>query len=76
MRKQFPINTGDISCSIKIPKRLWPKHYKKYGINNLWNYDLPGVLRLIFTLEKDDVLVVAVILEWLPHKDYEKRFKY
>ena len=27
---------------IQIPKRLFPKEYvQKYGINNLWKYDLP-----------------------------------
>jgi len=66
----------DISCSIKIPKKIWPKKYKKYGVDNLWKYDLPNGWRLIFTLEKDDLCIVALILEWFSHKDYEKRFKY
>jgi len=66
----------DISCSIKIPKRLWPKSYKKFGIDNLWKYDLPNGWRLMFTLEKDEICIIALVLEWLSHKDYEKRFNY
>ncbi|MEW6295676.1 MAG: hypothetical protein AB1467_05290 [Candidatus Diapherotrites archaeon] len=28
---------------IHIPKKNWPKEYiQKYGINNLWKYDLPN----------------------------------
>jgi len=36
------------TCSTKIPKRLWPKTYiQKYGITNLWKYDLPNAWRLL-----------------------------
>ena len=62
---------------IKIPKQLWPKEYiKKYGITNLWKYDLPNAWRLVYTVETDEVKIVSIILEWFNHKDYEKRFKY
>lgn len=66
----------DISCCVKIPKKLWPKDYAKYIITNLWKYDLPNGYRLIFTLEKDELLIIAIILEWFSHKQYERRFKY
>ena len=33
---------------IQMPKRLIPKSYKdKYGLNNLWKYDLPQGWRLL-----------------------------
>ena len=64
-------------CGTKIQKKLWPKKYKqKYGINNLWKYDLPNAWRIIYTIETDEVTIVSIILEWFSHKDYEKRFKY
>ncbi|MFH1834899.1 MAG: hypothetical protein ABH851_01785 [Methanobacteriota archaeon] len=65
------------TCGIKIPKKLWPKTYiKKYNITNLWKYDLPNGWRLIYTIETDEIMIVAIILEWFDHKKYEKRFNY
>jgi Txe/YoeB family toxin of Txe-Axe toxin-antitoxin module len=32
----------DAFCAIQVPKKLIPKAYiDKYGIDNLWKYDLP-----------------------------------
>lgn len=63
---------------IHVPKRLIPKEYvKKYGINNLWKYDLPKGWRLLYTVTaENEVELISAILEWFNHKDYEKRFKY
>ena len=64
-------------CGIPMPKRLIPKEYAlKYHVNNLWKYDLPNAWRLIYTIAKDEVKIMAIILEWFDHKDYEKRFGY
>jgi len=64
-------------CGIKIPKKYWPKDYvKKYSIDNLWKYDLPNAWRLIYTIVKDELKIVAVILEWFDHKKYDRRFGY
>jgi len=64
-------------CGIAIQKRLIPKIYiKKYNIDNLWKYDLPGAWRLLYSVAGDKVKIVAIILEWLDHKEYERRFGY
>ena len=64
-------------CGIPISKRLIPKIYiKKYGINNLWKYNLPGAWRLLYSVTGNKVSIIAIILEWLSHKEYERRFKY
>jgi len=64
-------------CGIKIPKKLWAKEYvKKYGVSNLWKYDLPNGWRLIYTIETDEVRIVSIVLEWFSHKGYERRFGY
>ena len=64
-------------CGIKIPKDLWPKEYvKNYQITNLWKYNLPNAQRLIYTIETDEVKIMNFILEWLDHKNYERRFGY
>ena len=63
---------------IQIPKRLIPKEYHaKYGpLTNLWKYNLPNAWRLIYTIKRDEVVVLSVVLEWMTHKEYEKRFGY
>ncbi len=67
----------DPLCGTKIKKKLWPKEYvKKYGLNNLWKYDLPNAWRLIYTIKTDEIMILNVILEWFTHKEYDKRFKY
>ena len=63
-------------CGVQIPKKLIPKEYQKYGIDNLWKYNLPNAWRLLYSVARDEIIVVAIVLEWLPHKEYERRFKY
>ena|SRR3989344_2391649 len=65
-------------CGIQIPKRLIPKEYftKLNDLENLWKYNLPNAWRLIYTIKKDKVVVLSIILEWLDHKEYERRFNY
>jgi hypothetical protein len=63
-------------CGIAIQKRLIPNFYKKYGINNLFKYDLPAGWRLLYSIGKEGIEVIAIVLEWMKHKDYEKRFGY
>ena len=65
-------------AGIQVPKRLIPKGYiQKYGINNLWKYDLPKGWRLLYTVTTDnEVELISAILEWFNHKEYKRRFKY
>jgi len=67
----------DPLCGMHIPKKLIPKVYiQKYGINNLWKYNLPGAWRLMYSLTGSEIDIVTILLEWLPHGEYERRFKY
>ncbi len=62
---------------IQIPKRLIPKGYiQNYDISNLWKYNLSSGWRLIYTIKRDQIIVVSLILEWLDHPNYERKFKY
>lgn len=64
-------------CGITIQKRLIPKiYFQRYGINNLWKYNLPNAWRLLYSLAGNRVEIVAVVLEWMKHDEYERRFKY
>ena len=67
----------DPFCGIQIPKRQIPRTYKeKYGIDNLWKYNLPKAWRLVYSVAGDEIEIIAILLEWFPHKEYEKRFNY
>jgi len=63
---------------IQIPKKLIPKEYRlKFGkLDNLWKYNLPNAWRLIYTIKQHQVVVLSIILEWMEHKEYERKFKY
>ncbi|MDY6931179.1 MAG: hypothetical protein SVJ22_04610, partial [Halobacteriota archaeon] len=64
-------------CGIQIPKKLIPKTYiDKYEIDNLWKYDLPKGWRLIYSVATEGVCIISIILEWMDHKNYERRFNY
>ncbi len=64
-------------CGIQIPKKQIPKEYrKKFGIANVWKYDLPRGWRLLYSIVNDDIVVISLVLEWFDHKSYEKRFNY
>ncbi|MBI2629655.1 hypothetical protein HYW76_00995 [Candidatus Pacearchaeota archaeon] len=64
-------------CGIQIPKRLIPKEYiQKFGIKNVWKYNLPNAWRLIYSIESNKIFVISIVLEWLDHKEYERRFHY
>ncbi len=64
-------------CGIQIPKRVIPIEYiKKFGAENIWKYNLPGAWRLIYSIENTGISVISIVLEWMDHKTYERRFKY
>ncbi|MFH1257074.1 MAG: hypothetical protein V1494_07345 [Candidatus Diapherotrites archaeon] len=64
-------------CGIQIPKRLIPKEYlQKYGIDNLWNYNLPNAWRLLYSVAREELVVISIILEWGKHKQYDRKFGY
>ncbi len=64
-------------CGIQIPKKLIPREYtSKYDVKNLWKYDLPRGWRLIYSIIRDEIVIVSLILEWFGHKGYERRFRY
>ncbi|HIJ10484.1 TPA: hypothetical protein HA278_00375 [Candidatus Woesearchaeota archaeon] len=67
----------DTFCATQVPKKLILKVYiEKYGIDNLWKYDLPSGWRLLYSVANSDIIVLAIIIEWFDHKNYERRFKY
>ncbi|MBI2176011.1 hypothetical protein HYU40_01510 [Candidatus Woesearchaeota archaeon] len=64
-------------CGTQVPKRLIPKIYvDKYKVDNLWKYDLPNGWRLLYSIAREEIVILSIILEWFNHKEYERRFRY
>ena len=64
-------------CGIQVSKRLIPKEYiKDYRISALWKYDLPNAWRLLYTIIGNEVKILSVILDWMTHKEYDRKFHY
>jgi len=67
----------DAFSGIQLPKRQIPKAYfQKYGVDNVWKYNLPNAWRLLYSVAREEVIVVSIVLEWLDHKNYDRRFGY
>lgn len=65
-------------CGEIIKKELIPKEYiQKYQIDNLFWYPLPNGWRLVYSLTtQGKAEILAIIIEYFNHKNYEKRFSY
>ncbi len=46
------------------------------GIDNLFWHNLPKGWRLVYSIAGNNVEVLAIIIEYFDHKNYERRFKY
>ncbi len=64
----------DAFCGRNVKKSLIPQKYS--SLNNLWIYNLPSSWRLIYSLTPGEVKIIAVVLDWMNHKDYERLFKF
>lgn len=61
----------------KISKKQILKEYiQKYGIDNLYWCQLPNAWRLVYSVEANNVEILAIIIEYFNHKNYERRFNY
>lgn len=62
---------------VHIQKDRIPKEYvRDYDIENLWKVDLAQAWRMIYTIRGSEVEIIALILDLMDHRDYEKRFRY
>ena len=56
-------------------KDLIPKEYRqKYDAGNLFIVDLPDYWRMIYTLESDEIEIIAFVLDIIDHNEYDKKF--
>ena len=58
-------------------KDLIPKEYRqKYDADNLFIADLPDYWRMIYTLESDEIEIIAFVLDIINHEEYNKKFRF
>jgi len=63
--------TKDTHNKNKIKKIL-----DKYEVNNIRIYNLPSYWRVLYSITKsEDLKIIAVILDWKDHKEYDRLFK-
>ena len=71
----FDVITNNPFYGENAKKDLIPKEYrKKYDADNLFIVDLPDYWRMIYTLESDEIEIIAFVLDIIDHKDYNKKF--
>ena len=67
----------DCYCGRQVKKKLIPNEFiLKYGINNLWIYNLPSSWRLFYSLTNSEIELISAVLDWMDHKDYERLFNF
>ena len=67
----------DPGYGVNVPKNLIPRRYiDEFGINNLRKVDLPNFWRLCYTLKTDSFEIISILLEFMNHDTYNKRFGY
>lgn len=65
-------------CGRQVKKNLIPSQLiRKYKISNLWIYNLPSSWRLLYSVTNlERIELVAVVLDWMNHKEYERLFRF
>ena len=62
---------------IQIPKDRIPKEYiNQYSVTNLWKINLPDYWRMIYTIVGNELEIISILLEFIDHKEYNKKFGY
>jgi len=66
----------NFSCGRNVKKELIPKKLiNKYLLTNLWIYDLSNGWRLLYSVTSGgEIEIIAAVLVWMNHKDYERLF--
>ncbi len=73
--KTFDILVRNPFYGENAKKRLIPKEYlRKYDVDNLFIVDLPDYWRMIYTLESNNIEIIAFVLDIIDHAVYDKKF--
>jgi len=76
LRDAFNILKEDCTRGEKIQHNIWPEIYvNRYGINNLWRFELREGARLVYTiLGGSGGLIVSILEVFSTHQEYDQRF--
>ena len=68
----------NVFCGRNVKKKLIPREFsRKYRIDNLWIYNLRSGWRLLYSVSSPDkIQILAIVLDWMNHKDYERLFNF
>ncbi|HLD97328.1 MAG TPA: hypothetical protein VI934_03215, partial [Candidatus Nanoarchaeia archaeon] len=67
----------DMHRGIQIPKGQIPEEYiNQYGVSNLWKINLPDYWRMLYTIVGNEFEIISILLEFMDHKEYDKKFSY
>lgn len=73
----FDILTSNPFYGENAKKYLIPKEYRqKYDADNLFIADLPDYWRMIYTLESDEIEIIAFVLDIIDHNQYNEKFRF
>lgn len=70
----FAIIVRKPSSGTPIEKYRIPKDLKRRGFDNIWKYNLASGWRLIYSVQGSKIKMLAIILEWLDHKKYQRKY--
>jgi hypothetical protein len=77
VRDGLDVLKGNMFAGERVERRRFPRYYvQKFGVNNLYKFNLDSRMRLVYTLVADEGGVAVVVLEVLDHKKYDERFGY
>ena len=77
INRLFDIMVNNPFYGENAKKDLIPKEYRqKYDADNLFIADLPDYWRMIYTLESDEIEIIAFVLDIIDHDEYNKKFKF
>lgn len=74
LKKGIDQLTENYERGIHIPRKypIFKYYSEKYGVDNLWKLDTSARWRLIYTLTKENIKIIAFVLDMLDHKTYDK----
>ena len=75
INRLFDVITNNTFYGENAKKDSIPKEYRqKYDADNLFIADLPDYWRMIYTLESDEIEIIAFVLDIIDHGGYNKKF--
>ena len=77
IKQKIEILKANPEYGTHVEKDRIPKEYVRiYDVTNIWKVDLASAWRMIYTIRGSEVDIIALILDLMNHKDYNKKFGY